>query len=76
MRTTINIDDDILAAARQLAGRDLKSVGEVVSALARQSLESAENPPLFRNGIPLLDAIWRNKSVTPELVKELLGELP
>ena len=38
MRTTLTIDDDILAAAKHLAERERKSVGEVVSALARQGL--------------------------------------
>jgi hypothetical protein len=36
MRTTLAIDDDVLAAAWHLAERDRKSVGEVISALARQ----------------------------------------
>ena len=38
MRTTLAIDDDVLAAARHLAGRERRSVGEVISALARQGL--------------------------------------
>jgi hypothetical protein len=38
MRTTFAIDDDILAAAKHLAERDRKSVGEVISTLARQGL--------------------------------------
>ena len=36
LRTTLAIDDDILAAARHLAERENKSIGEVVSELARQ----------------------------------------
>ena len=35
MRTTLSIDDDVLAAAKGLAARQNKTVGEVVSALAR-----------------------------------------
>ena len=38
MRTTLAIDDDVLAAAKGLAARQNKTLGEVVSALARQSL--------------------------------------
>ena len=38
MRTTLAIDDDILVAAKHLAEREHKSVGEVISALARQGL--------------------------------------
>ena len=35
MRTTWAIDDDVLAAARHLAHRERRSLGEVISALAR-----------------------------------------
>jgi predicted nucleic acid-binding protein len=38
MRTTLTIDDDVLAAAKGLAARQHQSVGEVISALARQAL--------------------------------------
>ena len=33
MRTTLTIDDDVLAAAKGLAARQNKTVGEVISAL-------------------------------------------
>ena len=36
MRTTLTIDDDVLAAAKHIAERERKSIGEVISALARQ----------------------------------------
>ena len=38
MRTTLDIDQDILQAARELARRERKSLGAVVSQLARQAL--------------------------------------
>ena len=38
MRTTLDIDDDLLAAAKELARRQGRSAGQVVSALLRQSL--------------------------------------
>jgi hypothetical protein len=34
MRTTLAIDDDVLAAAKGIASLQRKSVGEVISALA------------------------------------------
>ncbi|MEA2542438.1 MAG: hypothetical protein QOH35_3804, partial [Acidobacteriaceae bacterium] len=34
MRTTLTIDDDVLAAAKELAATQQKSVGEVISTLA------------------------------------------
>jgi hypothetical protein len=75
MRTTLAIDDDILAAARHLAQRDNKSLGEVVSELARQGLTRApaRAAKADRNGIPLLRR--GTAAVTPELVNQLRDEL-
>ena len=48
MRTTLDIDEDILAAARDLARRRRAPLGRVVSDLARQGLirgaETGERP--------------------------------
>lgn len=38
MRTTLDIDDDVLAAAKERARREKKTAGEVVSELLRQAL--------------------------------------
>ena len=38
MRTTLNIDDDLLAAAKELASSERCAVGRVVSRLLRHSL--------------------------------------
>jgi hypothetical protein len=43
MRTTLDIDDDVLAAARDLARQHKRTAGEVISSLARQALTGA--PP-------------------------------
>ena len=48
MRTTLDIADDVLAAARERARRERSSIGEVISALARQALISAATPPTAR----------------------------
>lgn len=48
MRTTLEIDDDILQAARDLARRQKKTLGRVISELSRQALttgpEGAKKP--------------------------------
>lgn len=38
MRTTLDIDDDVLQAAKELARRENKTAGAVVSELARRAL--------------------------------------
>lgn len=77
MRTTLAIDDDILAAAKHLAERDRKTVGEVISTLARQGLaRGTRSTKAERNGIPLLPSRRGAAPVTPELVNQLRDELP
>lgn len=41
MRTTIDIEDDVLAAAKEIARRQHVSAGKVVSALLRKALSGA-----------------------------------
>jgi plasmid stability protein len=38
MRTTLSVDDDVLSAVRERAKRDGRTIGEVLSDLARQAL--------------------------------------
>lgn len=78
MRTTIKIDDDVLLAARSLAERERKSVGEVLSALVRIALKGdpLARRPKSRNGIPLLPSTSHAKPVTMELVNQLRDEIP
>lgn len=77
MRTTLAIDDDILAAAKHLAERDRKSIGEVISALARQGLaRGTRTARAERNGIPLLPSHRGVAPVTPKRVNQLRDELP
>ena len=45
MRTTLDIDDDVLAAAKERARREQKSMGQVVSELARHALNAPHEPP-------------------------------
>lgn len=76
MRTTLTIDDDVFAAAKELAARQSQSVGQVISALARQALRPPVSSTTTRNGIPLLPVQSSSVLVTPELVNQLRDELP
>jgi hypothetical protein len=73
MRTTLTIDDDVLEAAKALAGRQRQSLGEVVSDLARRSLHQ---PAGFseRNGVPLLPVTSAKAQVTLAVVNQLRDE--
>ena len=77
MRTTLAIDNDVLAAAKHLAEREHKSIGEVVSPLARQGLaRGTRSAKTERNGIPLLPSRRAAVPVTLELVNQLRDEQP
>ena len=44
MRTTLSVDDDVLRAVQERARREKRSVGAVLSDLARQALNGAAAP--------------------------------
>ncbi|SRR5581483_7760946 len=54
MRTTLVIDDDVLSAAKEMAAIEKKTVGEVISSLARKALSPTGPKVKTRNGVPLL----------------------
>ncbi len=41
MRTTLDIEDDVLFAAKDLARREKQSIGRIISELARKGLSGA-----------------------------------
>ncbi len=52
MRTTLELDDDLVTTAKHMARQQGVTLGEVISELARKSL-SASAPPKERNGVLL-----------------------
>lgn len=50
MRTTLDIADDVLQAAKELGHRKKKTAGQMISELARQALNSASLPPAKATG--------------------------
>lgn len=53
MRTTLDIDEDVLQAAKELAGAQGRTAGEVVSELLRKAL-ARPSAGRSRNGVPLV----------------------
>lgn len=75
MRTTLAIDDDILLVAKAMARQQDRSVGEVISDLARRALRRPA-PTGERNGIPLLATKADSPPVTLDIVNALRDDLP
>lgn len=73
MRTTLRIDDDVLRAARSLAEMEKKTVGEVISELARRGLRPTE-PAISAHGIPAFDISPSAPPLTPEMVRQALDD--
>ncbi len=76
MRTTLDIADDVLAAAKERARRENKTAGEVVSELLRQAL-TAPPPPAVREPkavYGLKPFPRRGGVVTNELIDGLRGD--
>ena len=73
MRTTLDIDDDVLQAARELARAEKKTAGAVLSELARRALaapESARVEPVLEDGWLVLPR--RGGIVTTDMVDRLI----
>jgi hypothetical protein len=54
MRTTLDIDDDVLQAAKEIAATEGRTAGKVLSDLARKGLIPVRQKVRVRNGVPLL----------------------
>jgi hypothetical protein len=75
MRTTLDIDEDVLQAAKELAAVRGRTAGQVLSELARAGLRPAGHTARIRNGVPLLPARPAGASrPTMKLVNELRDE--
>jgi hypothetical protein len=76
MRTTLDIDDDVLQAAKELAASQSSTIGKVLSELARKGLRPKPWVKI-RNGVPLLGPRGENDPVlTTEFVNRLRDEGP
>jgi Arc/MetJ family transcription regulator len=75
MRTTIDVDDDVLTAAKAIARQKRETIGKVVSDLARQALRPQAGRA-SRNGVPLLPVRDPDAIVTLETVNALRDEVP
>lgn len=63
MRTTVTLDDDVFEAARALMRASGKTLGQVLSQLARRGLR-AQDDYATRNGLPVF-TVAQNAPVIP-----------
>jgi hypothetical protein len=75
MRTTLDIEADVLLAAKELARQRGLSTGKVVSDLLRQAL-TQKAAVTQRDGVPLFPIQPEAGVVTLELVNQLRDETP
>ena len=77
MRTTLDIQDDVLQAAKELALKEKSTAGEVLSRLARAGLVgaslNARKKRTVRNGVPVFST-RPGEIVTLDHVQNLMDE--
>ena len=79
VRTTLDLDDDVLASAKEIARRESKTAGQVLSELARRALTqgvapaaSAKRTPVAAHGFQPFAS--RGAVVTNALIEKLRDE--
>ena len=73
MRTTLDLDLDVLQAAKEIAATRGLSAGQVVSELLRKALRPAPRARV-RNGVPLLPRPAGSAPLTMAIVNRLRDE--
>jgi hypothetical protein len=74
MRTTLDVDDDVLQAVKEIAANRRTTAGKVLSDLARKALTSRASGR-ERNGVPLMPRRPKgSKRPTMEAVNRLRDE--
>ncbi len=75
MRTTLNIDDDVLAVARALAERNGCSLGSAVSELARRGIKGWDSIK-DGDGFPAFGVFPAAQPITDDDVRKALRDWP
>ena len=74
MRTTVDLDDDVLLAVKSLSRQRHVSAGRLLSEMARQSMTATGTKRQERNGVPIFPVQPGAGIVTMELVNRLRDE--
>lgn len=79
MRTTLDIEPDVLQAAKEMAVREKTTAGRVISRLVRKALtgeyrsSTAKNSYVYKNGVPMLP-YREGEVITLEHVQKIMDE--
>lgn len=72
----MDIDEDVLQAAKELASKEHSTAGRIISKLARQALSGPVNRSdeifVYENGLPVLAS--RGEIITLEHVQKIMDE--
>jgi hypothetical protein len=74
MRTTVDIDDDLLTAIKEKAAAEGSTIGRVLSRLVRRGLEPPPRKYKIRNGVPVIPAEPGEPPLTMAMVNALRDE--
>ncbi len=81
MRTTLDIDDDVLFAAKEIAAKERKTAGKILSEVFRRGIQAVDlgpttvkpgQPYALKNGIPVLPS--RGEVVTTDQIQRIMEE--
>jgi hypothetical protein len=72
MRTTLELDDELVAVAKELAAAEKRSLGSVISELARRGLTPARVE--IEGDLPVIHSPAGAPPITPEMVRRGLDE--
>ncbi len=75
MRTTLDIEEDVLLAVKELARHENTTAGKVVSRLVRKGLNGDSKKMrkiTYRNGVPVIPS--RGRIITNEFIDQIREE--
>jgi len=81
MRTTLDIDDDVLAAAKEIASKERKTAGKIISEMFRHGIHAertagsspdSQSEFIMKNGIPVFPS--RGEVITSEHVARIMED--
>lgn len=73
MRTTVNLEEDVMQAIRSLARERGESLGTVISSLVRQALRGS-NSIRYEMDVPVFQVREDASPITPEMVRSAMEE--